>query len=158
MSVPGSITRADVEELVYRTCLTLDGRDFEGYLALLAPDFRYTVRAFSPEIRRDMLWMDLDRGGLETLFRTLGRHNSDPAPLTRHATVYTVTVDASRQEAAVVTALQVFRTELDGGETQVFAVGKVFDTVTWADGPARLRAREIRLDTRQLGIGSHIPF
>jgi len=158
MSVAGSVTRTDVEELIYRTFLTLDARDFEGYLALWSPDLHYSVRAFSPEIRRDMVWMDLDRSGLETLFRTLGRHNSDPSPLTRHATVCTVALDVSRQQATVVSALQVFRTELDGGETQLFAVGKVHDTVTLAEGGPRLRAREIRLETRRLGIGSHIPF
>jgi len=158
MTVAASIVRSDIEELVYRACLTLDSRDFASYLALCAPDFRYTVRAFSPEIRRDMVWMDLDRGGLETLFRTLGRHNSDPSPLTRHATVYTVAIDPAREEAAVVTALQVFRTEVDGGESALFAVGKIHDTVTFAGGALRLRSREIRLETRRLGIGSHIPF
>lgn len=153
-----SVSRTAIEELVYRSCLTLDGRDFEGYLALCTDDFRYTVRAFSPEIRRDMVWMDLEKSGLETLFRTLPRHNSDEAPLSRHATVYTVAVDEARQEATVVTALQVLRTELDGGETALFGAGKIHDTVTLAHGVPRLRARLIRLDTRRLGIGSHIPF
>ena len=95
---------------------------------------------------------------MELLFRNLPRHNSDPTPLTRHATVYTVTFDAGRTQATVVSALQVFRTALDGGTTSLFAVGKMYDTVRLDEGTALLAKRVIRLDTRQLGIGTHIPF
>ncbi len=150
--------RTLVEEVVYRACLLLDERDFEGFLELCAVDFRYTVHAYSPELRREMVWLDLDRAGMQTLFRNLPRHHSDPSPLTRHTTVYTVAFDPSETQATVVSALQVFRTALDGGATSLFAVGKIHDTVNLADGKARLAKRVIRLDTRQLGIGSHIPF
>jgi methanesulfonate monooxygenase small subunit len=57
-----------------------------------------------------------------------------------------------------VSALQVFRTALDGGATELFAVGKIFDTVRLGAGGARLARRHIALDTRLLGIGSHVPF
>ena len=150
--------RSDLEELVYRSCLLLDEQDFEGYLALCTADFRYGIRAFSPEIRRDMVWMDLDRPGLTTLFRNLPKHNSDRAPLSRHATVYTVAIDAPNEQASVVTALQVFRTALDGGATELFAVGKVHDTIALGGERPLLHARAVRLDTRRLGIGTHIPF
>lgn len=153
-----SASRSDIEELVYRTCLLLDEQDFEGYLALCTGDFRYGIRAYSPEIRRDMVWMDLDKPGLTTLFRNLPKHNSDRAPLSRHATVYTVATGAASGQASVVTALQVFRTDLDGGTTELFAVGKIHDTITLAEDRPLLRARAIRLDTRRLGIGTHIPF
>jgi methanesulfonate monooxygenase subunit beta len=150
--------RTLVEEVVYRSCLLLDERDFEGFLELCEVDFRYTVHAHSPELRREMVWLDLDRPGMQTLFRNLPRHHSDPSPLTRHATVYTVAFDPLETQAAVVSALQVFRTALDGGATSLFAVGKMRDTVSLTNGKARLARRAIHLDTRQLGIGSHIPF
>jgi methanesulfonate monooxygenase subunit beta len=150
--------RALVEELVYGSCLLLDDRDFEGFLELCEVDFRYTVHAHSSELRREMVWLDLDRSGMQTLFQTLPRHHSDPSPLTRHATVYTVAFDPAKTQADVVSALQVFRTALDGGATSLFAVGKMRDTVSLAHGKARLARRAIHLDTRQLGIGSHIPF
>ncbi len=38
-------------------------------------------------------------------------------------------VDAAGSQADVVSALQVFRTELDGGATTLFAVGRYVDTV-----------------------------
>jgi methanesulfonate monooxygenase small subunit len=151
--------RAVVEELIYRSCLSLDERDFDGFLGLCAPDFRYTVQAYAPELRREMIWLDHDRAAMEALFRNLPRHHSDASPLTRHATVYTVTFDAPGTQAGVVTALQVFRTARDGGATSLFAVGKLHDTVRLQEGGgALLVKRVVRLDTRELGIGSHIPF
>ena len=150
--------RPDIDQLIYQSALLLDERDFAGYLALLAPDFRYVITAHSPEIRREMTWLEQDREGMQTLFETLPRHNSDPAPLTRHVTVYTVTVDASGDEAQVVSALQVFRTTLDGGASALFGVGKIHDRVALAGDAPRLRRRHIKLDTRMLGIGTHIPF
>ena len=59
-------------------------------------DFRYTIATYSPEIRRDMVWLDHDRKGMETLFGNLPKHNSDHSPLTRHATVYTVEIDGRK--------------------------------------------------------------
>jgi methanesulfonate monooxygenase small subunit len=150
--------RAVVEEVVYRSCLFLDALDFEGFLGLCDADFRYTVHAFAPEIRRDMVWLDHDRAGMQTLFRNLPRHHSDPSPLTRHTTVYTVAFDEPGTQASVVSALQVFRTALDGGATSLFAVGKLHDVVKIVGSRALLSRRIVRLDTRQFGIGSLIPF
>jgi len=52
----------------------------------------------------------------------------------------------------------VFRTQLDGGATELFAVGRFHDTVKLDGGTAKLVKRVVRLDTRQLGYGYHIPF
>jgi methanesulfonate monooxygenase subunit beta len=150
--------RTAVEETIYRSALLLDAHDFEGYLSLCAPEFRYTIEAYSPEIRRQMIWLDHAKPELEILFRTLPRHNSDHAPLARHVTVYTVVLDEPNGTAEAVSALQVFRTALDGGETALFAVGKIFDVVKLESPGGRLLRRTIKLDTRLLGIGSHIPF
>ena len=148
--------REQIAEFVYRTCLALDERDFKGFLALCADDFRYKVTTYSPEIRKEMTWLDHDRAGMETLFTNLPRHNSDHSPLTRHATVYTVKVDG--EQAEVVSALQVFRTQLDGGATQLYSVGRLYDTVRLNGGAPKLARRLVKLDTRQLGFGSHVPF
>ena len=148
--------RQAIEELIYRSCIALDDRDFKGFLALCEPDFRYKVTAYSPEIRRDMTWLDHDRKGMETLFTNLPRHNSDHSPLVRHATVYTVKMNGG--EAEVISALQVFRTALDGGATELFGVARLIDTVKLDGGTPRLASRVVRMETRQLGFGSHIPF
>ncbi|HEX2332829.1 MAG TPA: aromatic-ring-hydroxylating dioxygenase subunit beta [Burkholderiales bacterium] len=148
--------RQAAEELVYRSCLALDAKDYKAFLALCEEDFRYTISTYSPEIRKEMVWLDQDRKGMETLFTNLPRHNSDHSPLTRHATVYTV--EEKGAGAEVVSALQVFKTELDGGATELFAVGRFYDTVKFNGAGARLARRVVRLDTRLLGYGYHIPF
>jgi methanesulfonate monooxygenase small subunit len=128
--------RQAIEELVYRSCLALDGKDYKAFLALCDEDFRYTISTYSPEIRREMVWLDHDRKGMEALFTNLPRHNSDHSPLTRHAT------------------------QLDGGATELFAVGRFHDTIRLRlDGAnPKLARRLVRLETRLLGYGYHIPF
>ena len=148
--------RKAVEEVVYRSCLALDARDYSSFLALCDPEFRYTISTYSPEIRREMVWLDHDRKGMETLFTNLPRHNSEHSPLTRHATVYTVTKNGA--SADVVSAIQVFKTQLDGGATELFAVGRFHDTVKLDGANPRLAKRVVRLETRLLGYGYHIPF
>ena len=149
-------TDTAVRELVYRSCLRLDEGDFAGWLDLCAPEFRYTITAYSPEIRKEMTWLDQDRAGMVGLFKMLPKHNSDHSPLTRHASVYLV--DINGEEATAVTSVVVYRTALDGGATELFAVGKYFDTVSFESGTPLLAGRNVRLDTRELGIGSHMPL
>ena len=150
--------RHAIEELVYRSCMTLDERDFKGFLDLCDDGFRYTVTAYSPEIRKDMVWLDYDKAGMDALFTNLPRHNSDHSPITRHATVYTVSVDAAGQEAQAVSALQVFRTQLDGGASELFAVGRFHDTIKLTGAAPKLLKRVVKMETRLMGIGYHVPF
>ena len=150
--------RTAIEELVYTSCMLLDEHKYNDYLALCADDFRYTITAHSPEIRRDMVWLDHDKSGMQTLLTQLPRHNSDHSPLTRHATVYSVKVDDDAKAADVITSLQVYKTDLDGGATKLFAVGKYLDRVHLSNGLPKLAQRTVKLDTRMLDIGYHIPF
>ena len=151
-------SRHIIEELIYRSCLALDDKDFKGYLNLCDDGFRYTITTHSPEIRKDMTWLDHDKKGMELLFNNLPRHNSDHSPLSRHATVYTVEVDEAAKQAKVVSTIQVFKTSLDGGATELFAIGKYLDTVNLEGASPKLLNRSVKLDTRMLGIGYHTPF
>lgn len=150
--------RTEAAQTTYRACLLLDANDYAGFMALCDERFHYVVTAYSPEIRKEMIWLEHDRNGMQLLFNNLPRHNSDRAQISRHATVYTVDFDAAKDEAHIVAGLQVFRTTLDGGTTELFAVGKVYDTIAFTEAGPRLRERKIKLDTRQLGIGYHVPF
>ena len=150
--------RTAIEELVYRSCLTLDDKNFKGFLELCDADFHYRITTYSPEIRKDMIWLDHDLDGITNLMKMLPKHNSDQTPLTRHISVYTVDYDAARREAEAVTSVVIFATALDGGASELWAVGRYHDTVSLADGPARLRRRNVRLETRSLGIGKHWPL
>jgi methanesulfonate monooxygenase small subunit len=150
--------RIAIEEVVYRSCLALDGGDYKGYLALCDDGFRYTVTAHSPEIRKDMTWLDHDKAEMQLLFNNLPRHNSDHSPLARHAHVYTVETASDRKSASVVSTLQVYKTTLDGGATELFAIGRYLDTVSLEGAAPTLSKRIVRLETRQFGFGYHVPF
>ncbi len=152
---PGA--RVLVEELVYRTCLALDALDFNAYLALCDENYHYVIGAYSPEIKKEMIWLEHDMAGMQLLFKNLPKHNSDKSMLSRHASVYTVEF-TDDTHADVVSGLQVYRTTLDGGATELFAVGKMRDKVVLGADGARLLERRIKLDTRMFGIGFHIPF
>lgn len=145
-------------ELVYQSCLLMDDMKFEDFLKLCTDDFQYTVTVYSPEAKIDMTWMDEDKESMERLLKVLPRHNSDHTPLSRHATVYRVDFDPKKNEAHAISSLQLFRTELDGGATELFAVGKLYDTIRMNGGGARLASRNVRLTTRMLGLGSHVPL
>jgi methanesulfonate monooxygenase small subunit len=147
-----------VQDLIYTGCLLLDRNDFKGWLDLCTPDFRYTVSVYSPEIRREMTWLDHDHEGMANLIRMLPRHNSDQTPLTRHASVYTIDHDAAAREARVVTSVAIFSTALDGGASELYAVARYHDIVDLGREAARLRRRVVRLETRSLGIGKHWPL
>ena len=151
-------SRNTICELIARSCMALDAQDYAGYLELCGPAYRYTISAYSPEIRKEMIWLQHDKDGMKTLFGNLPRHNSDHSPITRHVTVYTVQTDEAAKQAKVVSALQVFKTKLDGGATELFAVGKMYDSIDLSGDEPRLLDRNIRLDTRMLGVGYHIPF
>ena len=150
--------RIAIQELVYRSCLALDAGDFNGYLALCDEGFRYTVTAHSPEIRKDMVWLDHDKKEMQLLFNNLPRHNSDHSPLARHANVYTVETASDGRAASVVSTLQIYKTTLDGGATELFVVGRYLDTVSLEGDAPRLAQRIVRLTTRQFGFGYHVPF
>ncbi len=151
-------SRQIIEELIYKSCLAMDDKDFGGYLDLCDTAFHYVISAYSPEIRKNMIWLEHDREGMKSLFANLPKHNSDHSPLSRHATVYVVEEQDEGRKAKVTSALQVFKTSLDGGATELFAVGKMIDMVQMtAEGP-KLLDRNIRLETRMFGFGYHIPF
>jgi methanesulfonate monooxygenase small subunit len=151
-----TVNRTEVEEFVYETCLRLDEKDWQGFLDLCDPRFNYKVTAYAPEIRSDMTWLDRDRAEVEEFIGMLPKHNTDPNPLTRHAQVWKVKLDGDR--ADVVSSLQIYRTALNGGATELYAVGKYFDTVALDGGQPRLLARHVKLDTRDLGWGTHLPL
>jgi methanesulfonate monooxygenase small subunit len=158
----GAAGRLAVEDrvrgLIYRGILLLDRNDFKGWLDLCTPGFHYTISTWSPEIRRDVIWLDHDHEGMAGLIRMLPRHNSDQTPLTRHATVYTIDHDPASHEASAVTSVAIYSTSLDGGVTELFALARYLDTVDLAGEAPRLARRVVRLETRSLGIGKHWPL
>ena len=106
-----------------------------------------------------MLWLDKDRKGMKDLFDLLPKQNMDRTPLTRHFSLFLVERGNSADRVKVTSALQLFRTETQGGTSSRVAVGKYIDEIRVdEDGAAELVDREVRLETRMLGKGYHVPF
>ena len=156
--------REAIRETIYRACLFLDDGRFSDWLDLCAPEFRYRITAYSPEIRKDMTWYEQDIDGLKTMIEMLPRHNTDHGRLMRHATVYTIEIDPAKDEATATTAFSCYRTSLDGinshmdaGESQLFVIGKYHDRLRLDSAGPRFVERRVVLETRRLDKGSHYP-
>ena len=145
--------------LVARSALLLDREDFAGWLALFAREFRYAIHARSPELRRDMVWMDLDRAAMEALFRTLPSHERDPGELLRQVAVATIE-PASSGAIEVSSTVLVVRTA-PSGQSALFAAGRYEDQVVEKAGQWRIASRRVLLSTRMFPSdsgGSHLPL
>ena len=148
----------EIAELIYRSCFMLDALDFPGYLELCAPDFRYRIVAYSPELKKDMVWQEVTREELKHHFEIVPKHVSDTSSVARFPTVYSISYSPDGKRATALSGLQVYKTKLDGGETKLFGICRIHDVIEMDAGHPRLLSREVRMETRQLGIGSQIPF
>ena len=151
-----------VRDTIYRSCLYLDDGKWSDFLSCCDESFTYAIKAYSPEIRKDMTYFAGSRQDIDTMLGLLPKHNTDHSPLTRHATVYTVEVEKDGKSATAVTSLVVYQNMYDGinshidaGENHLFLIGKYVDKLKLTDGAAKLVEREVRLDTRRLDKGSH---
>lgn len=163
--IPYEVMQA-VQGLVHQTCMALNDEAWGEYLKLCDKErFKYRVVNYSPEIRREQCWADRDYKALKSAFDLFPRHNTDHSKLTRHAVVANVQYDEAKKEARVASNLTIYRTQEDGtmsyleaGQTSLYAVGTYVDQIRIVDGEPVLMERTVRLDTRQLDVGSHKPF
>jgi methanesulfonate monooxygenase small subunit len=153
-----------VRETIYRSTILLDSQNWMGWLEHCDPRFQYAIRSWSPEINRDMTYLELDRKGLESMVKLLPKHNTDHSPLTRHTSVYTVDVNGG-ETAKAVSSVIVYQNMLDGinshidaGESRLFLVGKYLDTFKLENNKAAFLSREVRIENRRLDKGSHWPI
>jgi methanesulfonate monooxygenase subunit beta len=154
-----------VRDTIYRSTILLDRQDWNEWLAHCDDEFRYAIRAWSPEINKDVTYLALVRAGLASMIKLLPKHNTDHSPLTRHTSVYTVDFDEAAQSANAVSSVIVYQNLLDGinshidaGESRIFLVGKYIDTLKIVDNKAKFLSREVRIENRRLDKGSHWPI
>jgi methanesulfonate monooxygenase subunit beta len=144
-----------VRGVIHRACRLLDAEDWDNFLALCASNFAYQVVAYSPEIRRDMIWFDQDKDGLKALFEMVPQHLRRIGTLLRHVSVGEIERQADGSWLAIST-FQCFHTDQDV-RTLLLAVGRYDDRLSADAGPLLL-SRTTRLETRDLGVGSHVPL
>jgi methanesulfonate monooxygenase small subunit len=154
-----------VRDTIYRATLLLDDQRWNEWLDLCDDSFHYAIKSFSPEINRDMTYLQGSRKELATMVKLLPKHNTDHSPLTRHTTVYTVDVANDAESASAISSFVVYQHMLDGvnshidaGESRLFLVGRYIDTFKIADDKARFIKRVVRLENRRLDKGSHWPI
>jgi methanesulfonate monooxygenase small subunit len=154
-----------VRDTIYRATLLLDDQKWNEWLDLCDDSFHYAIKSFSPEINRDMTYLQGSRKELATMVKLLPKHNTDHSPLTRHTTVYTVDVANDAESASAISSFVVYQHMLDGvnshidaGESRLFLVGRYIDTFKIADDKARFIKRVVRLENRRLDKGSHWPI
>lgn len=176
MNIQTGVTAAEAEvrhsgareiarDTIYRATMLLDDQQWEAWLDLCDEGFLYDIKAWSPEINRDMTYLHASKADLGNLIRLLPKHNTDHSPLTRHTSVYSVEVSEDGTSARAVSSFVIFQHLLDGtnshidaGESRLFLVGKYTDTLRLENGTARFLTREVRLANRRLDKGSHWPL
>lgn len=154
-----------VRDTIYRSTLLLDRQNWNEWLSHCDETFQYAIRSWSPEIKKGLTYLALDRNGLASMIKLLPKHNSDHSPLTRHTSVYTVDVDDAAKSAKAVSSVIVYQNLLDGinshidaGESRLFLVGKYIDTFKIENDKATFLSREVRIENRRLDKGSHWPI
>ena len=154
-----AVADADLPDLIYRSCLLLDEEDFDGYLGLCTPDFHYKITAYGQEIRKEMTWLDLNREKMSTLFAEIPDHIRLPGSFVRMANVYTVErKNGTDEEMAEATTLVTVYYTTPEGSTRVFAVGKYYDVIELNGSRPLLASRHVKLETRDIGKGCHLPL
>ena len=143
--------------MITRSCLLLDDERFDDYLALWSPEGRYRITSWSPDLRKELVLLDLHLADYRQLLANVPNHERMPGTFSRHVTGQLIERPDDGGAVRATSSLLVVHTDLEG-VSRLFAAGRYVDDVELAPDGARIASREVRLDTRQLGTGSHIPM
>lgn len=149
------MTNEAIAKLIYGGALRLDAEDFKGFMRQCSEEFCYSIRAYSPELGQEMVWLEHDRKGMQDLFAMLPQHVRIKGRFKRHVSVYSVDRESEGRARAQSSVLLVY-TDPDGN-SKLFAAGQYEDLIETAGELPRLLERVVRLETRDLGPGLHIP-
>lgn len=150
------ISDDQITRLIYQSCLVLDAEDFDAYLDLFAAEFEYRVSNYSFELRKDQDWMDVNRPELKGLLDNVDQHSRLLGRFARQANIYGIDRNGA-DKADVTTFVTIYYTTPEGA-TSVFAVGKYLDLIDLSGDEPLIASREVRLETKELGIGTHLPL
>lgn len=145
-----------IRELVYRSCMALDAEDFGGFLGLCAPTFRYRIAVYSPDLRKEMTWLEHDHAGMKALLEAVPHHLKRLGSMKRHTTVCLIDRDADGKSARVTSSFLVISTDPEG-RSKLYIAGHYHDVVDLSGDKPLLASRVAQLETRDLGVGTHIP-
>jgi methanesulfonate monooxygenase small subunit len=148
--------RDKIWDLVARSCMHLDAEEYEQYLGLFDEACHYTISSFSPDLRKDMVLLRLNKVDMANLLKDIHNHVHLPGKLFRQANLYSV----ERKQDGLLSAtsyVTVTYTDLDGASA-VFCVGRYRDEIADDDDNMRLMSRRFEMETRDIGPGCHYPI
>ena len=154
--VGSGIANQAIRELVYRSCMALDAEEFEVFLKLCAPSLRYRIAVYSPDLRKEMTWLEHDYAGMKALLEAVPHHLKRLGSLKRHTTVCLIDREPDGGSARVTSSFLVISTDPEG-RSKLYIAGTYHDVVDLSTGAPLLASRVARLETRDLGVGTHIP-
>lgn len=148
----------DIRDFLNKATDALDREAWDDFLSMCGPEFEYRITAFSYELNKDMVWLVHDMDGLKYLFEVLpeqlGRKGTR---LLRHVSVTDIAPGSANGHMDVTSKVIVIRTSPEG-VSELFAAGRYIDIIDVGGGSPKLVKRETRLETRDLGPGSHVPI
>ncbi len=145
----------EIVNFIQKSCWMLDEENFDGFLSLCSKNFQYKITAFSPEINKEMIWMDEDFEGLKNLLVMVPEHLRRLGKFTRHLSIGQTFRE--KDEIIIHSSFIIIHTDLDG-KSNIFGVGRYKDKMDSELSKPLLLSREAHLETRDLGIGSHVPI
>jgi hypothetical protein len=147
-----------LEQAVRQGCLLLDGEYYDEWLATCAPEFEYSICAFSHELRNEVVWLDKARDGLAVLFKQLGMHERYKGQFRRMVggTVL-LHADAANGSFLVESSFTAHHTDLHGNSI-LYCAGRYQDGFRFDSDVPLMTSRRAMLDTRRLPFGSHVPI
>ena len=149
----GNASWIEMTRTAQRICAALNGRRFAEFLGFCDPEFRYRATVYSPELRREMVWLEAVRTDLENLYELLPKQVASANSLRRFVNVIDVRLNPSNETMAVESSLAVYRTDVDGATT-LFAIGQYADEFRRSAEGLKMIRRELRLETRMLDSGT----
>lgn len=146
-----------VSAVIHRSCLFLDEERYKEYLALWSPGGQYRITSYSPDIRKELVLLDLNRDDYGHLLSNIRNHEHMPGTFSRHLSVQLLDNEGEAGKTHVTSSILVIHTDPEG-VSRVFAAGRYLDIFTIDGDEPLIELREVRLSTRQFGPGSHIPI
>jgi len=149
--------RQRIEDLIHDLAFSMDEERFDRYLASCSESFEYTISVDTPELGREAVWLHHDKAEMRDLFKGLRQHIRLQGQFLRQLSSPYVEVDGDGETATARTTFLTIYTELDG-VSRVYAAGRYDDVFQTAGDSPLLAKRIVRLQTRDLGPGSHLPL
>lgn len=144
-----------ITRLLYQVSQLMDEEQFDKFLKLCDTEFTYTISTYSDELGKRMVWFHKDKDGLSHALKAANRHERYTGRLRRHVGMVQV-VGTKGDLKQTESMVSIFHTELNG-VTRLYAIGKYCDQVKDGEDGAILVSREVKLDTRRLEFGPHVP-